>query len=423
MRTDRTEPLEAHSRPARERIFRAVILGHFGIDVFNSMGPVLLAYLMVPLGLSAGQVGLAVGLHQFLAGSTQPAFGWLVDRVGSRFLGPGSVLWTLLFVCLALWASEALGFGVFLLLFGTAALGSGAFHPQGTMHASTALPERSATATSIFFLCGQVGLATGPPVAGFLLDRFGLPGIYMLAVTLSMIPLYMWLRMGARKVNPRPTRAEAVRAVDRAPRAAHGWKRAVALLVWIFSMRAWIFIGTAAFLPLLFQQKGWSSTRQGLIAGSFWIGGAFGGVLLGHLADRWGRRRSVALASLGGALLLPILPVSIGAAAFLVAFACGALLGAPHSVLMVVAQDLLPVRRGLASGLSLGFLFAMGAVASWSIGLLADRYPLASVLQAGAVFAFAVAALSMLLPSSAGASDHDPSSEEVAAQAAGRGFV
>ncbi len=389
------------SSTPRLRLLYAANVGHFGIDVFNSMGPVLLAFLKTPLGLSAGQVGLAVGLYQLLAGSTQPPFGWLVDRVGSRLLGPTSVTWTMGCLCLALVAAERLGFGAFLLIFGFAALGSGAFHPQGTMHAGTAIPGRSATGTSLFFLCGQVGLATGPPLAGFLLDRWGTSGILFLAAVMSPVPLFMAVAMGPRRWNPRPEPPAPVAATVRRRIEA----RSLGLLAAIFSLRAWIFIGTAAFLPLLFQLKGWSSTRQGLLAGTFWLGGAITGVFLGDLADRWGRRRAVSLASLIGAVLLPFLPGADGFAAFALALACGGCLGAPHSVLIVIAQDLLPVRRGLASGMALGFLFAMGAVASWSIGMLADRYGLSQVIQAGAVLAAAVAGLALLLPTSAPAEE------------------
>ena len=71
--------------------YLAVAVGHSAIDVFNSMGPVLLAFLRTPLALSNAEVGLAVGAYQFLAGATQPPFGWLADRIGSRFMGPLSV--------------------------------------------------------------------------------------------------------------------------------------------------------------------------------------------------------------------------------------------------------------------------------------------------------------------------------------------
>jgi FSR family fosmidomycin resistance protein-like MFS transporter len=169
----------------------------------------------------------------------------------------------------------------------------------------------------------------------------------------------------------------------------------------IFSGRAWTFIGTVAFLPLLFQGKGWSASAQGAAAGAFWLGGALTGVLVGAFADRVDRRWAVGASTGVGAVLLLLLPVSDGPSAVALAFLCGGALGAPHSVLMVIAQDLLPVRRALASGLALGFLFAMGAVASWGIGALADRFSLPSVLQVGALVGLAVALLALLLPRAA----------------------
>jgi FSR family fosmidomycin resistance protein-like MFS transporter len=102
--------------------FVAVTAGHFAIDLWNSMGPVLVAFLRAPLGLSGAEVGLAVGSYQFLAGVTQPPFGWLADRIGSRFLGPASVVWTIGLVALALAVAVDTGsYALFLALFSLAA--------------------------------------------------------------------------------------------------------------------------------------------------------------------------------------------------------------------------------------------------------------------------------------------------------------
>lgn len=388
------------SRPAPLRIFQAVTVGHYGIDVFNSMTPVLAAFLKAPLGLSAAQVGLAVGVHQLLAGTTQPPFGWVEDRIGSRVLGPLSVAWAISLMCAALLVGFHFGYLPFLGLLALAALGSGAFHPQGVAHAGSALPGRSATTTSVFFLSGQLGLSTGPVIAGVMLDRAGPPGVVAVGAVFLVVPVYMATVMGRRSLNPPPAELEKTGTVQQPPAWGPRSRRALALLAAIFSLRAWIFIGTVAFLPLLFQTAGWSASGQGLAAGTFWVGGAIGGVLAGLLADRFGRRFAVSASTLGGALLLPLLPIADGGMALVVCLLCGAFLGAPHSVLMVVAQDLLPVRRALASGLALGFLFAMGAVGSWGIGALADRYGLFPVIQAGALPALAVAALALLLPAS-----------------------
>ena len=380
---------------SRLRLFRAVTLGHFGIDVFNSMGPVLLAFVAGPLGLTAAQVGLGVGVYQFLAGATQPPFGWLADRVGSRWLGPLSVFVTMAALCLSLWVVGRFGYWPFLAVFALAALGSGAFHPQGVMHSSDAVPGRAATTTSIFFLGGQLGLGSGPVLAGLMLDRMGIAGIWLLGLLFLPVPIYMASQMTPRARNPPPLAGATVSDYG----AARAWAPgALALLAAIFSGRAWIFIGTVAFLPLLFQGKGWSASAQGAAAGAFWLGGALTGVIVGALADRLDRRWAVGASTGAGAVLLLLLPLLDGPPAVAVAFLCGGALGAPHSVLMVIAQDLLPVRRALASGLALGFLFAMGALASWGIGALADRFSLPSVLQVGALVGFAVALLALLLP-------------------------
>lgn len=383
--------------PSTVRLYRAVALGHFGIDVFNSMGPVLLAFLSAPLGLSAAQVGLAVGLHQFLAGATQPAFGFLTDRIGSRIVGPLSVAWAIGFVAVATVMAERIGFPLFLLLFATAALGSGAFHPMGTMHAGQAVEGREASTTSIFFLCGQVGLSLGPFLAGLLLDLHGVGGIGALGLLFLLFPATMIWAMGSRRHNPRPV-LETGPAGGTPRTRGSAWSALVLLLV--FSGRAWIFIGTAAFLPLLFSQRGWSSASQGLVAGGFWLGGGLMGVLAGGIADRFGRRGTVAATTALGAGVLWLLPSAVGVWVPVTALLAGGLLGAPHSVLMVLAQDLLPFRRGLASGLALGYLFAMGAVASFGIGLLADRFELGRVLAAGAFVGLAVSCLALLLPPS-----------------------
>jgi FSR family fosmidomycin resistance protein-like MFS transporter len=249
----------------------------------------------------------------------------------------------------------------------------------------------------VFFLGGQLGLSAGPILAGVMLDRAGVAGIYVLAIVFLPVPLAMAVAMrGApapERHHPRPRSGPS----DRQP----GIYRVLALLVVIFSARSWIFIGTVAFLPLLFFEKGWSATGQGLVAGVFWLGGALAGVAAGRCADRYGRRLVVSASALFGGLALLFLPAADGAAALLLALGCGALLGAPHSILIVVAQDLLPVGRALASGLSLGFLFAMGAVSSWAIGTLADRFGLETVLRAGLVPALVVAGLALALPPSA----------------------
>src|SRR5262249_23234789 len=111
----------------RSRLFLAIVAGHFAVDVLNSTGPVLLAVLAVPLGLSCGRIGLALTLYPLTGSLSQPICGWLADRFRGRpaALAGAGVAWMILcYSAVAIARSWALLLPFFLL----ASLGSGLFH-------------------------------------------------------------------------------------------------------------------------------------------------------------------------------------------------------------------------------------------------------------------------------------------------------
>jgi FSR family fosmidomycin resistance protein-like MFS transporter len=390
----------------RHQVYLAVILGHMTTDIFSSMGPVLVTFFSVPMALSAAQIGLAIGTFQLISAGSQPLFGWLADKIGSRWLGPGSVVWTLIFLSISvLFFQKSNNFYLFMIPFGIAGLGVGAFHPQGVMHAGTSNLHRAATATAVFFLFGQVGLASGPALGGLILDHIGVSGIYLLAVLLMPLPLFMVYAMrhvtAEANLLPETTSSTSPNVVSN-PDGVR-WA-AIGLLAMLITLRSWAFLGTVAFLPKIFQNMGWDATSYGFITGTYWLASGIAGVLAGGLADRWGRRQVVFVTLLTGSMVLYFIPLNSGWGAFPLAIMAGGLLGASHSILVVIAQSLLPGRKALASGLTLGYIFGVGAVAVWSIGVLADIWTLISVIQAGAGIGTLAALLALLLPTTRTAS-------------------
>ena len=183
------------------------------------------------------------------------------------------MVWTIGLVSLALMLAVRTGsYGLFLAVFSLAALGSGAFHPQGVMHsARAAAAGRAATATAIFFLCGQIGLAGGPDPLRLSARALGPAGIYGLATI--AIPVAVLMAIGLRgtspaaastsapPLRPRPRRrgvtpTPSLAAAPSRDRDRGHVARVVALLAVIFTCRGWVTIGTAAFLPALFQAAG-----------------------------------------------------------------------------------------------------------------------------------------------------------------------
>ena len=378
----------------RNQIYLAVTLGHFTIDIFNSMGPVLVTFLSVPMALTAAQIGFAVGLYQLVSAVTQPVFGWLTDKIGSRWLGPGSIIWTIGFLVLAVLLAESGNFWLFVIPFSLAAAGSGAFHPQGAMHAATTITGRAATATAVFFLFGQGGLAGGPVLGGLLLDYIGPRAVYALAF--STLPLLVFITYAMRSARPSPLPGPATPG-HLPPVQGVRWG-AIALLAILIGLRSWAFLGTVNFLPKIFQDMGWTATAYGLITGTFWMASAIAGVMAGNLADRWGRRQVVFVTLLLGSIPLYFVPLYDGWQAFPLVIISGGLMGASHSILVVIAQALVPGRKAFASGVTLGYLFGVGAVAAWGIGKLADIWSLGPVIQAGAGIGILAALLAIALP-------------------------
>lgn len=381
----------------RNRLFLAITLGHFTIDIFNNIGPVLVTFFGQSMALSTSNIGQAVGTYNVVGAVSQPIFGWLADKIGSRWLGPLSVAWTVAFMSLAIWiAQRSNNFLFFMMPFGLAALGSGAFHPQGAMHAATTFTGRVATATAIFFFFGQGGLAAGPALGGLILDNLGPAGIYGLSALTIPILLFMTIAMRGVRVEQTSTppgsggKSALIKEDIR-------WG-AILLLTLLIGLRSWAFLGTVAFLPKIFQDMGWNATRYGLITGAFWLASGFAGVVAGNLADRLGRRQLVFSTLLIGSIALYFLPLNSGWQAFPLAIFTGGLLGASHSIIVIIAMAILPGGKAFASGATLGFLFAAGGLATWGVGALAEIWTLTLVIQAGAGIGLLAALLALMLP-------------------------
>ena len=349
----------------RSASFQAAALAHFAVDLLNSQRPVLLAVLSVPLGLTNAMIGLISMLYTFSASLSQPVFGWLADRAGTRAVGAGGVIWMGGLFALAM-ITPGSGSLVLLIL---AALGSAAFHPAGTVEAAESgrvhFSGQDTTAASIFFLFGQAGYSIGPAIGGPLIDRWGPPGLLVLVPFMLPIGLFT-----SRRFTP----SHPAKPWEAAPgaRASAGWGVFLPLAVQA-ALRSWAQTNVITFLPKYYSDLGYSPSTYGVLAALFMAGSAVGGVGGGWLADRVDKRHVMLWTMVLGAVPLALFPtLATTAWAYALAPLAGALTGASHSISVVLAQRALPGRLGAASGLGLGFTFASGSVGTLLSGVQAD---------------------------------------------------
>jgi MFS transporter, FSR family, fosmidomycin resistance protein len=375
----------------RDQRYLANAFGHFTIDILNSTVPLLLAVFSVSLGLSNAAIGFIVTIYTFGNSLMQPLFGWAADKYGSRWLGIGGILWMALFYSLA-----AISPGWWAILFLTVTgLGSAAYHPQGAVRAGQVDLRLVATGTAYFFLFGQLGLGIGPAVAGGMIEVWGRSSLLILAGINVLAAIWLWRSPPREETEHQHVPAETQRTALR-----FGLGALVLFAVLLFT-RGTVQSTTNTFLPKYLQDIGWSPAVYGVALSMLMIGSAFGTVIGGSMADRFGRRKIVA-----GSMFLATIPLWIyldttGLVFFALVFLIGLLTGSGFAVTVVMAQAMMPGKKALASGLVLGFIFASGAIGAAIAGWVSDQIGLALVLQDMALLALVSGVCALLLPPTA----------------------
>ena len=382
-----------------DALFSSVALSHFAVDLLNGQRAVILAFLSVSLGLSNTTLGFFSTIYVITGALFQPIFGYFADRLGPRWVVSGGVLWIAAFFSLALVTPGTLALWLLVL----ASLGSAAFHPAGTMQATmqgrTHFSGRETASAAYFFVFGQTGHFLGPIVAGPILDRFGLAGLIWLVALVGLSGLNAARQLSQVTVVRPSTTRPRIRVTDQMQ--INRWKKkALPILAFalVAAFQAWSQQNMITFIPKYLSDMGRSASVYGLIAAIFMGGSAFGSALGGNLADRFGKRW-VAAAALALASIPLYLVSRVGWSPWLYLLIplAGALTGAGHSLLGVVAQRMIPGGMAMASGIILGFMFSSGALGTMLSGYLADIWGFLPVFQLTAGIALAGGLLALTL--------------------------
>jgi FSR family fosmidomycin resistance protein-like MFS transporter len=175
--------------------------------------------------------------------------------------------------------------------------------------------------------------------------------------------------------------------------------RILLLLIAFVVLRSWVSVGTASFIPLFFTGIRHLDPRYGGMLVSLFLGaGAVGSLLGGIAADRYGGRTLL----IGSTSILPPLLLLITRTTGIVTMTAAAIAGmaaiSTFSVVMVMAQDLMPKRIGMISGLIIGFAVGMGGIGVTLLGAIADRWGLQTAMDATALLPAAALTIALALP-------------------------
>src|SRR5438093_662253 len=362
--------------------------GHLATDLASGSLPALLPFLVDRFNLSYTLAATLVLGSAVSSSVIQPLFGLWSDRRGALWLLPSGVALAGIGIALAAVAPSYWLAAVCVVVSG---LGIAAYHPEGSKFAAYASGRRRASGMSLFSIGGNIGFALGPTATTPLVLAFGLTGGLLLAVPcLAVAALLLVVVPFLGSFAP-----------ERGAQGGGGEDRpgALALLLGVIAFRSVAWFGLITFVPLWEVSLGHSKSHGSHLLSLMLLAGGLGTLAAGPIADRVGRR-PVLIVSMLLVAPLTLVYVIVGGAAGAVALALvGICVIGTFGVTIVMSQEYLPRRIGMASGLSIGLSIGLGGIAAIALGAVADSVDLRTAMYVAAAAAVPGFVLAVLLPS------------------------
>jgi FSR family fosmidomycin resistance protein-like MFS transporter len=381
----RAAAVQAPERTAGSIVLKVLVtlsLCHFLNDMVQSLIPAIYPILKNSFQLDFGQIGLITLTGQLTGALLQPFVGIYTDRKPLPYFLPVGMGFTLVGLLLL---STASYFTMLLLAVGLVGIGSSVFHPESSRVARLASGGNHGLAQSLFQLGGNAGAALGPLLAALIVVRRGQRSIawFSIAALLAILLLTKvsgWYKNHANKLAATRARLKDSGRREVLPRGIVV-KSMVVLIVLIFSKHVYLASLTNYYTFFLMNKFHVSVQNAQMHLFAFLAAVAAGTIIGGPVGDRIGRKQVIWGSIVGVLPFTLVLPYANLFWTGILSVLIGLILASAFSAILVYAQELVPGRVGMISGLFFGFAFGMSGIAAALLGKLADLTSLSLVYQ------------------------------------------
>jgi len=362
--------------PARVdlRSMSRLSLGHGFVDMCQGAVPALLPTLIDTRGLNLVSATALVSIASIGSAIVQPLFGIWSDRITAPLLAPlGVGLAALGLACVGICHTYL----ELALALGASGLGVALFHPEGARMAHL-VGGGSVRGMSYFSVGGNAGFALGPLAVLLILAIGGISATPLLVIPGVAVAALLVLDAGRFKNH--------LQAEHRSRQTQGGEQTAqwgpFTRLVGAAVARTVPFYAVLALVPIYAVRRLGASHSIGSVALTVMLVAGAAGTLVGaRCADRFGKRRVLIWAMVPLTVFLVILSHTGLALTFVTLALIGFTLDAPFSTTVVLGQQYLPGRRGLASGITFGLAIGMGGLIATGLGATADAIGIHTTLE------------------------------------------
>jgi len=368
---------------------------HFLNDMVQSLIPSLYPMLKDSFHLDFSQVGLITLTYQLTASLLQPFVGYYADRRPRPYsLAVGSGL-----TLIGLLALSAAGSFMSLLMAGAlVGMGSAVFHPESSRVARMASGGQHGLAQSLFQVGGNVGSSSGPLLAAFIVLRHGQSSIAWFSVT-ALLAMIVLVKVGNWAKAHRPPSGKARAGHPEGP-GVSGTRVAIAIgvLVALMFSKFFYLASLSSYYTFYLINKFHVSVQNAQIHLFVFLGAvAVGTIVGGPVGDRIGRKLVIWWSILGVLPFTLVLPYANLFWTAILSIVIGLILASAFSAIVVYAQELIPGKIGMVSGIFFGFAFGLGGIGAALLGQLADHTSIDYVYHLCS-FLPAIGILTALLP-------------------------
>lgn len=363
-------------------VLLALSAAHFLNDLLQSVITAVYPMLKSDLDLNFAQIGLITLVYQLAASIFQPVVGLAFDRRPWIWSLPAGMISTTIGIVLFSFSNTLAGILIAVFMVG---IGSATLHPEASRITSLAGHSKRGFAQSVFQVGGNLGSSIGPLLVALIVAPRGrhyvIVFILFAALCLAVMrPICRWYGDYLHKRKAKEKTAPNRRIALPLSRRRTTFVICVIMLL-IFSKYIYMACLSSYLTFYTIERFGVGISQSQLFLFVFVLSTAIGTMVGGPVGDRIGRKPVIWVSILGTAPFSILLPHASLGWVVVLSFCAGFMLSSAFPSILLYAQELLPTKLGMISGLFFGFAFGVGGIASAALGDAIDHYGITSVFE------------------------------------------